>query len=391
MKKLFCFLAVAGTALFTSCSSDDDNGGSNVTGITISSNASTVALGETFTFTVMNNLNQDVTSSSTIYVNNVEQDDNTFEATQTGTYTVKAMNGNLTSPEITVVVTENPATSITVVISAATVAIGEEVTFTAATNESVDVTPNAVFYVNDIEIEGTSFTPDVVGTYEVYAVYQDLTSAVVTFTATEEGTPGEPSNSFIVNGEEYSTPIGAFAYRGIYNAETEGEYVIIWDFNPYLEEGTGQNATYPNDLYITLEYPIEPTGTNPDTGAPTFTIEYPTTGNLTLQNNVIDAWVIANNNALLPQDANERAALIESITLNISSIMFAENDGDPSNLDAEYNITLTDGTVIEGQYSGDVFAYNGVPQGGGANGRLANANKLSKNNRNIKKSNITAK
>lgn len=111
MKKLFCFLAVAGSALFTSCSSDDDNGtgdgGNTVTEITLSSNINTVVLGEgSFTFTVADQDGNDLTSSSEILVNDVAIEGSTWEPTEAGTFTVEATYEDLTSNVVTVTVTE---------------------------------------------------------------------------------------------------------------------------------------------------------------------------------------------------------------------------------------------------------------------------------------------
>ncbi|RYJ42023.1 hypothetical protein [Flavobacterium beibuense] len=290
MKKLFCFLAVAATAAFTSCSSDDDSGnngenpgtGNEVTAITLSASATSVDLGTAVTFTV------------------VDQDGD------------------------------------------------------AVTNATLTANGNAIT---------SPWTAETAGEYTVVATLGELTSSV-TVTVTEEDTTPVASDSFVIDDTNYETNVGAFAYRGIYAAETEGEYVIVWDFNPYLVVGTGEEATFPNDLYITLQFPITPTGEN-EAGEPTFTITNPTTGEFTLDTNILDAWIIANSEALLPTDATERAAAISDITLNITALQFAETEGGSSNLEATYTITLTNGTVINGEYSGETGMYDGTNQGRG--------------------------
>ncbi|AWG23786.1 hypothetical protein [Flavobacterium kingsejongi] len=101
MKKIFFFLAVAGSTFFTSCSSDDDVASS----IVLTSNVPTVVFGETFTLTVKTDLAVDVTAGSQFFVNNVAISSNVFTPPTGGTYTIRAVNGTLTSADITVKVT----------------------------------------------------------------------------------------------------------------------------------------------------------------------------------------------------------------------------------------------------------------------------------------------
>lgn len=284
MKKIFLFLAVAGT-FFTSCSSDDDsNDGTPVTpgatAITLTSNVATVALGGSFTFTVTDNLAANVTTTSQYFVNDVAITSNVYTPSAVGTYSVKAKNGALTSAVVTVTVTAAPVVS--------------------------------------------------------------------------------PSNSFVLNNTNYETPVVGFGFKGIYPAG-EGQYLILWDFNPYKEVVSGDSATYPNDLYLTFALPIVPTGEDED-GEPTFTIVFPTVAdfswNATTLPTLLDAYVISNNVALLPADADERAALIADVSLNITAIQFPTTADATSNLAATYSVTLNDGKVVQGQYSGTTGYYD---------------------------------
>ncbi|SFU55250.1 hypothetical protein SAMN05216480_10712 [Pustulibacterium marinum] len=99
MKKLFLFLTVA-CALLTSCGDDDED--ASATMITISANATTGVPGDTFTFTVMDDLGNTVTSSSTIYVNGTAISGSTYTADASGTDEVYAMYENLTSASISI-------------------------------------------------------------------------------------------------------------------------------------------------------------------------------------------------------------------------------------------------------------------------------------------------
>ncbi|KGO78991.1 hypothetical protein Q763_15880 [Flavobacterium beibuense F44-8] len=372
MKKLFCFLAIAATAAFTSCSSDDDSGnndnggGDVVTGITLTSSSSTVTLGSAFTFTVKNNLNEDVTAASTIYVDDTALEGNTYTATEAGTYTVHATNGDFTSADVTVTVTEEVATVLTITVSNNYFLVGGEISFTAATDLSDDVTGDATFYVNGNAIEGSTFTATEAGEYEVYATLEDLTSATATFTAAEEAT--EASDSFIVDGLNYETGFNIFGFRGVYSTAVEGEYIIVWDYNSIQIVGEGEDATTPNYVTITFSMPIEPTGTDETTGQPTFTIEFPVAGEYTITDeNILNTFVVNNNNLLV-----ESIDDVQSASLNISSVSFAEAEGETSDVASTYTITLANGTTVTGEFSGATDAYDASEDnaGRGVNTRI---------------------
>lgn len=109
MKKLFLFLAMAGTAFFTSCSDDDQPTPTPepvATAIVLTANVTTIDLGEAVTLTVMNDLAQNVTSTSTFTANNTAISGATFTPTAAGTFTLKATNGTLVSNNV--VITVNP-------------------------------------------------------------------------------------------------------------------------------------------------------------------------------------------------------------------------------------------------------------------------------------------
>ena len=116
MKKIFLFLAVASTAVFTSCSSDDNSDGGGAvaaTTIVLASNVTAIEVGQSATFTVTDNLNNIVTGSSTLMANDVALTSATFTPTTAGTFEVKATYKNsknviLTSNPITIVVTAVP-------------------------------------------------------------------------------------------------------------------------------------------------------------------------------------------------------------------------------------------------------------------------------------------
>jgi len=94
---------------FACSSSDDGDGSGSVTSITISGSSSSIFVGESVTFTVVNNLGADVTSSSEITIGGtVISSSYTFDAA--GSFNVTATNGGL-SNSVTITVQEIPVPS----------------------------------------------------------------------------------------------------------------------------------------------------------------------------------------------------------------------------------------------------------------------------------------
>lgn len=60
--------------------------------------------------------------------------------------------------------------------------IGSTMTFTVKSNEGQDLTADAEFYVDNVKIEGNTYTSDVVGTHVVTATYYSVTSSPLTIT-----------------------------------------------------------------------------------------------------------------------------------------------------------------------------------------------------------------
>ncbi len=87
----------------TSCEGNEsDEGEGVVTFININSDAPSKAVGETFNFTVTDNLNNEITESASIYVDGNLIEGNEFTATEEGTFTVKATFETFESDEITI-------------------------------------------------------------------------------------------------------------------------------------------------------------------------------------------------------------------------------------------------------------------------------------------------
>ncbi|WMI67179.1 hypothetical protein [Mangrovimonas sp. YM274] len=288
MKKLLllCSLFV-GTSALVSCSSDDDSsdgGGDPVaTSITLTADVTSIELGSSVTLSVMNDLDEDVTGTSTYFASGATLSSNVFTPTAGGEYTIHATNGELVSNTITVTV--------------------------------------------------------------------DLPLV-------------EASDSFVIDGtQEYTTNTGAFAFAGA----TETNVVVMY-FNPYESVDNGDGTfSYPNDLYIGIGFQTEgPTGTNPDTGEAAWTLEdlTPPTGDYTWYGSewdgttvpgAFEAFIIANSEDIVGFEDDQ--TIIESVVFNLATITWPTETEDGL-LEATYTITLTDGTVIEGEYSGASGIYS---------------------------------
>lgn len=257
------------------------------------------------------------------------------------------------------------ATSIVLAANVTAVEVGQPVVFTVTDNNAKVVTSTSTILVNNVEITGSTFTPTEAGSFAIKATHKNskdvvLESNTVTVTVTE---PAVADDSFVVNGVNYETPTALYQYLGIFELSTDN-YVIGYAFNPFEEVEEAGSFTYPTDLYIYSIYPISPSGTDPETGDPTFTIEGPTTGNFNFANppvasSVFDFQYAINNEAVLPTVAADRLAMITNVNLNVTSLDLVS---DVTNLEATYSISLTDGTMIEGEYSGETGIY-GLPQG----------------------------
>ncbi len=172
---LLSFVAFA----FACSSSDDGGGGESVTSITITGNAETVFVGQSVTFTVVNNLGTDVTSSSQFAIDGTSiSNPHTFNTV--GNYNVTATNGSFTN-SIAITVQEIPVPS-SITISSTKEAfwydtdnthfivmddLGNEVTTLATITAESGVVTNPVTFDNP-------------GTYNVVATFTLPDNSVLT-------------------------------------------------------------------------------------------------------------------------------------------------------------------------------------------------------------------
>lgn len=286
MKKIFLFLAVASTAVFTSCSSDDNSDGGGAvaaTGITLAAvGATSIEAGESVTFTVTDNLTPAnvVTGASTLTANDVAITGATFTSTAAGTFKVKATYKNsknvvLTSNEVTIVVTQTPTAS----------------------------------------------------------------------------------NSIIVGSTTYDTASASMLY---YLGTTAGS-INVFVANPYKEVGTGEDATYPNDVYVYF------TSAQVDTQY----IDWPVTGaygyaaDTAAGMKAFDANIILNGAEVLPVETTS------NVSMNLSAIV---NTSDARTWAFTYSVLMADNTTANGEYHG-AYAFQNASQ---AKAAKTNVNAVSK-------------
>lgn len=302
--------------------------------ITISSEQTTLQLGEVFSFTVITDAGKDVTYEAVITADGEPLERERFKPEAPGIFTVIASHSGLESEPITVEALPN---SITVEADKNEGIVGDPITFTVFADNDIDITENATILVNDEEIEGNVFIPEEGGTYTIIATYGDLTTESIEITISE--------NFFTLDGNSYETPTGSFAYLGTYEGENGLE--SIWAFNPFLEIDNGDGtADYPNDVYIYFAVEQPPAGD----------LAFPSNGTYTYNSGTLpetfDAQIYYDYTAWVGDDED-----FESITLEISGMDTWAN-AETTVESIQYTITKEDGATVTGAYSGPLFAWD---------------------------------
>jgi len=200
-KNILQYLFVVAALFMYSCSSDSDDpadpapgGGSGITSITVAASATSVELGGSITFTVTGNDGSNLTSNSSILVNNSAIQGTQFTPTATGSYQITAKYQALTSSAISVEVTPPIILSLRVESAAPSIKIGDTAQFTvlgtdAAGNEH-NITGSATLSVNGNQIAGDSFMAMAMGDLQIIATKDELTSDPIDVSVTDETAPG---------------------------------------------------------------------------------------------------------------------------------------------------------------------------------------------------------
>lgn len=182
--QLLSYLLIA--FLILSCSKDEDQVG--IESIVLSATSTTVQVGNATTFNVVTNTGLDVSANASIYINDVLVNSHTFYPNTEGDYTVVAKyeheGQTFISNVITITATAIPITAISISSTPQVIEVGQSFTFNVVANNQAQLTNEAIYFVNDVEIASNIFTPSETGSYNVKATYtyngQLLESNVIT-------------------------------------------------------------------------------------------------------------------------------------------------------------------------------------------------------------------
>jgi thiol-disulfide isomerase/thioredoxin len=184
LRMLFFFIFIA--ALF-SCSSPSEETPiidpvSGPTSISITSDKSTLEVGETVTFTVTDNEDENVTSLSTIQIDGTSISGSTFVPIEAGNYEATSSYESLVSYKIYFTASAPiTLTSVNITASSNAIFLGGSVSFTAKAIYSdgtiQDKTSESVFYLDDVLISGNEYTGSQAGTITAKAVFDSTSSS----------------------------------------------------------------------------------------------------------------------------------------------------------------------------------------------------------------------
>lgn len=183
MKLKFSFIAlICVIAVFlNSCSNDySDNVANTLTSITLTADVSgtTVGVDQMLVFTVQGNNGTDYTELSQFYVNGTLLSDNTYQFTETGEFSFHAVYEGITSNTLDFTVVDQNYMTLSHTLGLR----GQTITFNFFDVEGNDLTAETDFYVNNNLIDGNTFSTNDAGDYEVYAVYDGISSEAQNFT-----------------------------------------------------------------------------------------------------------------------------------------------------------------------------------------------------------------
>ena len=183
MKTIKIFLLLFSIGIFFACSSDDPTTEPTtppvVSVIALTTDSTTLLVGESATLTVKNNSNVDITSTSTIKVDGTAISGNVFTPTVAGTFKLKATNMEDVSNEVTIVVT-TPVTSIVIAGNKSEIAPGEKVVFTSTANNGQILTSQTTFYLDGVAQTGSEVIFPSEGVFTVNAKYTNVSDVVIT-------------------------------------------------------------------------------------------------------------------------------------------------------------------------------------------------------------------
>jgi thiol-disulfide isomerase/thioredoxin len=153
-----------------------------LTSIDISSDKAVLEVGETVSFTVIDNEGEDVTSQSAILIDGNSISGSTFVPEQAGAYEATSTYESLVSSKIYVTATEPVTiTSVEIRTYSDAIFIGNSATFTAtavySNGSTQDKTSESEFYIDDVLLAGNEYTSSQEGTVIAKAVFDAMSSS----------------------------------------------------------------------------------------------------------------------------------------------------------------------------------------------------------------------
>ncbi len=182
MKTIIKFFALFIAVGIVSCGSDDDNGSgvATATSIELSANVTTVYVNGSVTFSVEDNLGNNVTSESDFTNNGNLMLATTYTFSEVGTYNIEATYQGLTSSVSIEVTLPN---SIILSSNKTSCWVTDSALFTITDDLGTNITAVAAISVEGTAIASNAHTFDAAGSYNVVATYLGLTSNTVTVQA----------------------------------------------------------------------------------------------------------------------------------------------------------------------------------------------------------------
>ena len=170
MKKIILFFTLLTSITYFSCSKDE--GGSQET-LTITADYTSRYVNENITYTVINQNGDDITSESTILVNNIAITGYVHTSSIIGNFIVKAQKNNTFSPPINITfnLAPIPLTSITTTSNSLNVDKGTTLSFTSTGNNGANLTANSIFFVDGVQLSGNTHLANTAGTLNVYSTH----------------------------------------------------------------------------------------------------------------------------------------------------------------------------------------------------------------------------
>ena len=232
------------------------------------------------TFTVKKSI-ENITSSCTIYNKESDQplDSYTFSSSQEGDFTFYATDGTNVSNEVTITVRENPLENIEIFLipdGDTIIADNQErVSFKVLCNEQDISSQSELYYVNngsgyDTRLMEFIFATDIIGTHQFYAVYEGVSSELVSVYAKEippRIVLSADKYTILYDGADAATlsvtvnDEDATESAKFYLIISEGEEPVELESNIFTwkQEGTYQiYATVPQGNSNTIEITVQP-------------------------------------------------------------------------------------------------------------------------------------